>query len=375
MTGWAYQRERVLRGSEIGRQSTVMKDITIYPNATIRQAMEALDKTAEKVLLVVDENRGLIGTLTDGDLRRYILKEQNLTDTIQNAYFKDPTFVFEEEYHLEEVKELFRKNKIDLIPILTRDRRIVEFITWEKAFGNNRKETFEHLEIPVVIMAGGRGTRLEPFTKVLPKPFIPVGDKPVIDHIIDRFISYGVRDFYLTIHHMSKILRAYFEEKNPKYAITFAEEDEPLGTAGSLKLLQKSLNKNFFVSNCDIIIEADYADIYRFHKNNNYDITLVASARQFNVPYGVCELNGGGSLSRINEKPEYNFLVNTGLYVLSPETLKQIPDNQLFHITHLIDKVQQAGGTIGVYPVGENAWIDVGQWAEYRKALKAIEGV
>ena len=128
-------------------------------------------------------------------------------------------------------------------------------------------------------------------------------------------------------------------------------------------------------SNCDIIIEAEYADIYRFHTKNSYDITLVASAKQFNIPYGICELNGNGSLERIQEKPKYNYLVNTGLYVLNPSVIDLIPDNKLFHITHLMDKVRENNGTIGVYPVSEKAWIDVGQWAEYRKALKVIENV
>ncbi|OEU63434.1 MAG: hypothetical protein BBJ57_08305 [Desulfobacterales bacterium PC51MH44] len=352
-----------------------MKDITIHPKATIKEAMEALDKTAEKVLLVVDENKVLIGSLTDGDIRRYILKGRDLTSVIEDAYKPNPVFVFQEDFDQEKIKAVFLKNKIDVIPILDQNRKVINFITWEKAFGNNRKPVNQKLDTPVVIMAGGRGTRLEPFTKVLPKPLLPVGEKPVIDHIIDRFRDYGASEFYLTIHHMAKILRAYFEEKNPDYSIGFAEEDEPRGTAGSLTLLKDKLNRPFFVSNCDIIIEADYADIFRFHTNNNYDITLVASAKQYNIPYGICELNGSGSLERIQEKPEYSFLVNTGLYVLNPAVLELIPENQLFHITHLMDKVKENNGTIGVYPVSEKAWIDVGQWAEYRKALKVIEGI
>ncbi len=224
-------------------------------------------------------------------------------------------------------------------------------------------------------MAGGSGTRLEPFTKVLPKPLIPVGEKPVIDHIIENFRAYGICEFYLTTHRMSKIIRAYFEEKSPDYFIGFAEEDEPRGTAGGLKLLAHKLKKTFFVSNCDIIIKTDYADLYHFHTKNSYDITLVASTKQFNIPYGICELNSGGSLERIKEKPEYSFLVNTGLYVLNPNVIDLIPDDKLFHITHLIDKVKENTGTIGVYPVSEKAWVDVGQWAEYRKALKMIEGI
>ena len=352
-----------------------MKDITIHPKATIKEAMEALDKTAEKVLLVVDENQALIGALTDGDIRRYILKGRDLTGTIHNAYHRKPIFVFQEKFNLEKIKKVLTENKIDLVPILDQDRKVVDFITWEKAFGNNRNSENQRLDVPVVIMAGGSGTRLEPFTKVLPKPLIPVGEKPVIDHIIDRFRAYGASEFYLTIHHKSKILRAYFEEKCPDYSIGFAEEDEPRGTAGSLKLLKGKLNKPFFVSNCDIIIEADYADIFRFHTKNSYDITLVASTKQYNIPYGICELNGSGSLERIQEKPEYNYLVNTGLYVLNPNVIDLIPDNKLFHITHLMDKVKENNGTIGVYPVSEKAWIDVGQWAEYRNALKVIEGI
>ena len=352
-----------------------MKDITIPPQATIKEAMEALDRTAEKVLMVVDNDKKLIGALTDGDIRRYILKGRDLIGTIQEAYNPNPIFVFQEEYNLEKIKKVLTKNKIDLVPILNQSRKIVDFITWDKAFGNNRRSEDQKLDVPVVIMAGGRGTRLEPFTRVLPKPLVPVGEKPVIDHIIDRFRAYGIHEFYLTIHHMSKIIRAYFEEKAPDYSIEFAEEDEPRGTAGSLTLLADRLNKPFFVSNCDIIIEADYADFYRFHTKNGYDITLVASAKQYNIPNGICELNGSGSLERIQEKPEYNFLVNTGLYVLNPSLINLIPDDGLFHITHLIDKVKENNGTVGVYPVSEKAWIDVGQWAEYRKALKVIEDI
>ena len=352
-----------------------MKNITIHSQATIKEAMEALDKTAEKVLLVVDDEQVLIGTLTDGDIRRHILKGRDLIGTIRNAFHPNPIFILQKNFDPDKIKAVFLKNKIDLIPILDQNRKVLDFVTWGKAFGNNKKLENQKLDVPVVIMAGGKGTRLEPFTRVLPKPLIPVGDKPVIDHIIDRFRVYGISEFYLTIHHMAKIIRAYFEEKEPDYTVGIVEENEPRGTAGSLKLLSDKLNKPFFVSNCDIIIETDYADLYRFHIQNKYDITLVASAKQFNIPYGICALNGRGSLERIEEKPEYNFLVNAGMYVLNSAVLELIPDNQLFHITHLIDKIKKNGGQIGVYPVSEKAWIDVGQWAEYRKALKVIEDI
>jgi len=352
-----------------------MKNITIKPTTSIKEAMESLDKTAEKVLLVVDDSQRLIGAVTDGDIRRYILKGADLTGIIENAYNRNPIFVFKEDFDREKVKKIFTENKVDLIPILDQRRKIVDYVTWEKVFGNDKRSENQKLDIPVVIMAGGSGTRLEPFTKILPKPLIPVGEKPVINHIIDNFRAYGICEFYLTINRMSKIIRAYFEEKSPDYFIGFAEEDEPRGTAGGLKLLAHKLERPFFVSNCDIIIKTDYADLYGFHTKNGYDITLVASTKQFNIPYGICELNGSGSLKRIEEKPEYNFLVNTGLYVLNPDVISLIPDKGLFHIPHLIDKVKENKGTVGVYPVSEKAWIDIGQWAEYRKALKVIEDI
>jgi dTDP-glucose pyrophosphorylase len=352
-----------------------MKDITILSGATIREAMEAMDKTSEKILLVVDDERRLIGALSDGDIRRYILKGGDLTGSINDAYQTEPISVFEDAYNIAEIKSLLTKNRIGLIPVLDRSRKIVDFLTWEGIFGDQGIPERNCLDAPVVIMAGGRGSRLEPFTRVLPKPLVPIGDKTVLDHIIDNFRVYGVEHYYLTVHHMSKIIKAYFEEKQIEYTVHFTEEDEPRGTAGSLKLLSEQLIRPFFVSNCDIMIQTDYADLYAFHLNKGFDITLVASAKKFSIPYGICELNGGGSLRQIKEKPEYNFLVNTGLYVLNPEVIAMIPDHGSFHMTQLIRKIQVNGGSAGVYPISENSWIDVGQWAEYRNALKLMEGM
>ncbi len=349
-----------------------MKDITIHLQATIMQAMEALDKTAEKLLLVVNESKTLIGTLSDGDIRRSILRGCDLTDSIQEACNRNPIFVYKDEFDQTKIKNILRKNKIDLVPVLDREHQIIDFVTWERLFGESKDIEKPILDVPLVIMAGGKGTRLEPFTKVLPKPLIPVGDKTVIDHIIDKFRNCGVNEFYLTLNHMAKILRAYFEEKEPEYKIGFIEENEFRGTAGSLKLLKDTLKTQFFVSNCDIIIKTNYSDIHQFHINGGYDITMVAATKQFNLPYGICELNSDGSLKNIKEKPGYNFLVNTGLYVLNPEILHLIPDHGIFHMLHLMDKVKENSGTIGVYPISENSWTDVGQWAEYKEALKDL---
>ncbi len=350
----------------------MIKNITIKPTATVKEAMKALDLTAEKVLLVVDKNKRLLGTLTDGDIRRYILSGQDLKGTIEKAYNPKPTYMLQGQFNLETVKKVLTQKKIDLIPILDKEQKVIDFITWEKAFGNGNKRPKKKMDVPTVIMAGGKGSRLDPFTKVLPKPLIPVNGQPIIDHIIDRFVDYGVKRFWLTVNYKSRILKAYFEEKGPRYSVKFVDEKSPLGTVASLKYLEGKFNKPFFVTNCDIIIKTNYSDLYESHQKGSYDLTLVASMKHYVIPYGTCELNGDGHLKHIHEKPEYNFLVNTGLYVINPELLSLIPDGKIYHITQLIEDANQQGKRVGVYPIGEEAWIDVGQWAEYRKAAEQL---
>ena len=348
-----------------------MKDITVSPNITIRQAMKTLDKTAEKCLLVVGANKKLLGTLTDGDLRRGILDGMKFSENILECYYKNPTTLTYGNFIQEEANQLFCTKKLDLIPIVDEERRVVDYITWSSINGGQKTEK-KLADIPVVIMAGGKGTRMEPFTKILPKPLIPIHDKPIIEHIIERFTKRGCSDFYLTVNYKIKILKAYFEELQPKYDISFVDEREPLGTAGSLQFLRGKFNQPFFVTNCDIIIDADYVSLYEFHCEGGYDITLVASAKEYIIPYGTCELNSDGHLSHINEKPKYDFLINTGLYVLNPEILSFIPKEKFIHITHLIEDLKNNGKKVGVYPIDDDDWIDVGQWAEYKESVELL---
>ena len=159
----------------------------------------------------------------------------------------------------------------------------------------------------------------------------------------------------------------------PKYNVSFIEEDKPLGTAGSLQYLKGKFNKPFFVTNCDVIIKADYINLYEFHQKGEYDITLVASTKEYIIPYGTCELNSDGHLSRINEKPKYDFLINTGLYVLNPKVLSLIPNDKYYHITHLIEDAKNQGIKVGDYPKDDDNWIDLGEGAEYQKAIGSFD--
>ena len=223
-------------------------------------------------------------------------------------------------------------------------------------------------------MAGGKGLRLNPFTKILPKPLVPLNDKTIIEHIIDKFVSFGIKNFTLTLNYKSKILKSFFKElKNTNITIKFLEEKKPLGTAGSLKLLKNKLPNNFFVSNCDVLIKADYKEIYDFHKKNKNIVTIVASTKELKIPYGVCKINKKGLLSQIDEKPSYNFLVNTGLYVINSKSLKLIPSGKRFDVNELINKIKKNKGRVGIFPINEKSWFDVGQWNEYEKTTKEIK--
>lgn len=349
-----------------------MKDLIVLPNITIKQALKKISQSGQKCLVVVDENNNLLGTLSDGDLRKSILRGSGISECITSVYQPKPTVLVESNYKLDQAKKLFINKKYDLIPIVNQNGVLVDVLVWEKVFKNGEKKEYLNLDVPAVIMAGGRGTRMEPFTKVLPKPLIPIHDKPVIEHIIEQFTDVGINKFVLTINYKAQIMKAFFEELNPNYFIEFIEEKEPMGTAGSLKFLEDKFKKSILVTNCDIIIKINYIDLYEFHRKNDYDITLVASMKNYTIPYGTCELNEEGHLKQINEKPEFDFLVNTGLYVLHPDVLHIIPKGKLYHITQLIEDAKKDGRKVGVYPIDDDSWIDVGQWAEYQKAVEML---
>jgi len=349
-----------------------LKNLLASPKINIKQAMKKLGESGEKCLVIVDENNYLLGTLSNGDLRNAIINGATISDSIQYFYQKNPTTLTNEEYSHDEAKEIFLREKFDLIPVIDKKNKLVKVLFLSNIFSNKTKNQDVKLDIPVVVMAGGKGTRMEPFTNILPKPLIPVHEKPIIEHIIESFTEVGCKTFYLTVNYKGRILKAYFEELLPDYIVNFVDEKEPLGTAGSLRFLYKKLNQPFFVTNCDIIIKSNYASLYEFHQKGGFDITLVASAKEYIIPYGTCELNKEGHLAHINEKPQYDFLFNTGLYLLNPDMIGLIPKNKFYHITHLIEDAKNLGKKIGVFPINDDAWIDIGQWAEYKKAVNKL---
>jgi NDP-sugar pyrophosphorylase family protein len=222
-------------------------------------------------------------------------------------------------------------------------------------------------------MAGGKGSRLKPFTEVLPKPLIPLNDKTVVEHIINSFTDNGLKEFYISINFKGKILKAFFEELNSKLIIKFLEENKPLGTAGSLYKLRNKISSTFIVTNCDVIFKFDINDLINFHKESQLDVTLVVSAKQFEIPYGACETDNEGFLKKIIEKPKLDYLINTGLYVFESTVLDYIPKNKFYNMNELIQKLIKDNKKIGVFPINSNAWLDLGQWDEYKNAVKKLK--
>jgi len=343
--------------------------LLIHSDSTIKNAMKLMDLGAEKTLIVVDHDRRLIGALTDGDIRRFILKTGSLNGTVNDCFNAAPLYLIEGA-DPEHAKNLMIEKKVELIPVVDRHMHIVDLIIWNRLF-NGRGEHTEasRLDCPVVIMAGGKGTRLEPFTKILPKPLIPVGEKPIVELIMDRFSEFGIEDFYLTVNYKGEMIKSYFDNVKVDYRLHYIWEKEFLGTAGCLRSLPENFADDFIVSNCDILLDVNYREVFDFHRNNNNMLTIIGAIQHVVIPYGVLEYSGNGFLNKISEKPEYDVTISTGVYIFNRSAIDHIPAETRFDATDLMDTLMQSGNKVGVYPISEKSFVDIGQWKEYRRNI------
>ena len=344
------------------------KKFLIPEDSSLEMALKEMNTLGNKCLVIANKGN-FIGTLSDGDIRRALLSGKSIDSPIKGIFNENAFSVLEGEYEEGDLKKVFLEEQYDLIPVLDKKNQIKDIVAWGDFF---QPQSPQKRDMPVVIMAGGEGERLKPFTNILPKPLIPLNDKTVIEKILDSFTDSGFCNFFLTVNFKGKILTAFFEELEPDYSIGFIEEKTPLGTAGSLHMLKEELQSTFLLTNCDVILNLDHGDLIDFHHKNNCEITLVASAKKMTIPYGACEIDKQGFLSKITEKPSLDYLINAGLYIVEPSALKEIPHGELFHITDLIEKVKSKGKRIGVFPIDDGAWIDIGQWEEYRSALRKL---
>lgn len=345
------------------------KNLLIESTHSIKEAIRQLNDNRLQILVVVNEEGCLAGTITDGDIRRAILGNISFDEPVTRIMNANPKFLREGEER--QALLIFKRDRIRAIPLLNRDNIVIDLILVDDFLEGQVKSVEKTNQ--VIIMAGGQGTRLDPFTKILPKPLIPVGDKPIIEVIMRNFKRYGFNNFVVSLNYKADYIKLYFSENPDGYNIAYTHEKEALGTAGAIGLAKANLQETFIVSNCDVIIEVDFEEFLNYHQSQKNDITIVGVVKHMQVPYGVIEASDG-NLVRMVEKPEYNLVVNSGVYALEPQMVDLIPHGQFFNMPDLIAKAKEAGFKVGVFPVSSN-WFDVGQWEEYQRTLDYFKKV
>lgn len=331
---------------------------------SILSALKQMDSINKKLLVVYSENK-FKGLLSIGDIQRAIISNIPLDIAVSHIIRKNITIAHIDQSE-KEIKELMLKYRMEFCPVIDYSGNMVRLIMWEELFQNEAPFSTEKFDLPIVIMAGGQGTRLKPLTNIIPKPLIPIGEKTFMEDIMDRFVKCGSNNFYVSVNYKADVIKHYFSTlRDSSYRINYFQENVPLGTAGSLTLMRDKIHTTFFVSNCDIIINEDYSQILKYHKENKNELTVVAALKNYPIAYGVLYTKENGLLDSIVEKPDLTFKINTGLYILEPNLLDEIPEGQFYHITSLIDKLRKENRRIGVFPVSEKSWIDVGNWNEY----------
>lgn len=342
-----------------------LSDYMIEPKHTVVDAIKQIDSNGKGIVYVCEAGV-LCGSVTDGDVRRHILNEGSVNDNVTVIMNQNPLFCYTGE--LEAAYEKMYEEYVRSVPVLDEDKKVVDIIFADEISIPDKRQ----LNIPVVIMAGGKGTRLYPYTQILPKPLIPIGEKTITEHIMSRFEEYGCHHFDMIVNYKKNFIKSYFLDNENPADVDFIDETEFLGTGGGLKLLDGKYRDTFFMTNCDILIEEDYAKIVDVHKQNNNILTMVCAEKNMVIPYGTVEVSEEGQAAALKEKPCFSFVTNTGFYVIEPEFLDMIPENTFIHITDVIQKCIDVGKRVGVYKISEDKWLDMGQMEEMEKMRQKL---
>ena len=338
-----------------------MEDYSKYiisDRATIKEALIVLNKLSNDILVlfVVGEDEQMVGTLTDGDIRRHLVRSGRIDDQVEKAMSRDFHYV---RYPVDvaTVKE-YRKKQLTLVPCLNEHNRII------KAINLHSKKSF--LPVDVVLMAGGRGERLRPLTEKTPKPLLMLGGKAIIDHSIDRLISFGIEHFSVTVNYLHAQIEAHFKEKKEGIEISCVQETTYLGTIGSIKFIKKFYHDTVLLMNSDLFTNIDYEDFYLYFKEHHADMAVAAVPYSISVPYGVFELDGS-EIHGIKEKPTYNYYANAGIYLIKRELLEMIPGDSFYNATDFITLLVSKKRKVVRFPI-TGYWIDIGKHEDYQKA-------
>lgn len=351
-----------------------IKTLIISKEESIKQTMVKLNVTSSKILLVVEDGGKLIGVVTDGDLRRGIVNGLELSAPVQKVMQKNFCYLnVDAEDIKSRARELMLEKKIEHIPVLDSFGHIVNIIVISE--GIEQAQTVSEVVAPVdadvVVMAGGKGTRLDPFTKILPKPLIPLEGVPIIEHILFGFNKSGFSNFKLILNYKKEMIKLFLSENKYPFKVEIVEEEKFLGTAGGLCLIKNKIKNTFILTNCDTILSGNTSKILEWHKENDNIITLVGSHKEIPIPYGVLKFKDG-FLDAIDEKPELDLFINTGTYILEPEIFEWVDDDEFLNMDQLIAKIiKEFPKKVGVFPHWEG-WFDIGQWEEYQKSIEKI---
>ncbi len=344
------------------------KKALIPPSIKIIDAIRLIDKNAFKTLIVVDSNNCLIGSLTDGDIRRGILKDISLEASVKEVINTSPISL-SEDAHLDKIQKEMLEKRLNHVPLLDSKNKVVKIISKEDLKNRSHKEN------AVVLMAGGLGTRLQPLTENCPKPLLKVGDKPILETIIEGLKSHGFSELFITVNYMSDKIENYFQGGAAwGVNIRYIKESKSLGTAGALSLLPKeNINAPFLIINGDLLTKTNYDQLLTFHQERAASATMAVREYDFQIPYGVLEINDQKIIS-INEKPVHKFFVNAGIYVLSPSVLEMIPKEEYFEMTQLFQKIVNEKQLAAPFPLREY-WLDIGKMSDFLKAKEEFEKI
>lgn len=338
----------------------------INKDMTIKEAMHKIGDGLQKTVFLT-ENGKLKGSLTDGDVRRHLLNGGNIQDNVCKIVNFQPKYFYQEDnvdYHAYMIK-----NMLSSLPIVDSQMHLIRI-----EFLSNRSISYQQMneKLPVVMMAGGLGTRLKPYTQIIPKPLIPIGSKTITEHIFDKFDTFGCNDFYMIVNYKKSLIEAYFKDIDRYTNLKFLEEPFFMGTAGGIQLLRQYINNHFFLVNCDILVDFDYSQIWKKHVKDNNIITIVSAKDIFTIPYGTVVFDENDKVCDLIEKPQMTYHVNTGMYLCNAKVVEYIGNQEKIDMPDLIKRCIQAGESVGQVVIGKQDWYDMGQPEELELMKKRL---
>lgn len=345
----------------------IIENHIIRKDKTVRDALIQLDLVApSSILFVVENDNALLGSLTDGDLRRGFIKGLGFENSLLEFVKPNPVFIKNGQYNIEQLDQ-YRKDLLRIIPIVDDNNIIIDILDF------NINQTL--IPVDAIIMAGGEGKRLRPLTEMTPKPLLKVGDKPIIEHNIDRLKSFGVKNIHLSINYLGEQLVEYFGNGSRKSLnIKYVKENKPLGTIGSVLLIDKFFHDDIIVMNSDLLTNIDFADFYQSFKKAEADMAVATTSYHVDVPYGVLEIGEGTEVKSLKEKPRYTYYSNAGIYLLKSKVISMIPENEFYNVTDLMERVLEMNLRLITYPIN-GYWLDIGKHEDFKKAQEDIKHI